>query len=684
MTSFPNSLTTTTQDGRNVLHHACAGNNRECAKCLVAAMGISGLCVEDKQLLTPLTLSVHLGHTNLAVEMCRTADVSNLAQLVSGLQSGAASRMTTVITENAGLAAYFEITRAKEEETKSNSHAAPEYSMKSFSKEAVEKPKATETLLPKCLEYRSAQAFTNLALYGTLTPEQVKEVLVGVATLGLHDWPPALSHCGIDLSVENIDGEGHDLLELTAQKGDDVLFRAVWKEYLQTTPKATHCHRLVRALCCVPSLRRCPAELLLAFGLALHELDGGLPPGAADPLLQSTGTSTALWAFATNQGLQPSRKGVIAAAAFCRPAVLQFVLSGGAGLDEDVRLGMLEKALESERKDNALVIVQHCWPDFAVRAREPKNTSLAQKMDAKVKSTKLKQFQADADAQEEVLNNPVLLQEVYQTDADNFFRKLLDRQMLPLKDGSFGVFSWLNARYADTARVKLPSYWNLETEDERGESGFGCLWGSVIRNPSKAPLIAASIGIELETLLCHFSFESVALKRSADPCSTVEDILKSCATDRAVAACVSGLCGAENISVSKWNAVLKFPNVETAVPTMVDAVVNEEDQVTLLMRLLPVPEATNLLDLALSSKSIVRALQKCDRLGRSPAHHLLEKRDAAEESTPEMTEAVHAILTDRLRKIVALCHLFSTSRIASDTPSLCWQRRPTTFQRWLF
>lgn len=644
-----------TLDLRIPLHYACLGNHEKTAsfllECMAPSLKKEAVLQKDKQSLSPFSLAVSLGHVHLALLLCETAGIHTLEDAAS--EAAEEQEIFDLIAEVPVLVSYFEVEAINSDKVCTAHGSFQDVTLQEYTREKIVKrcqeESSKEALIEECIRLRDSEILKKVALYGSLTQKDIKKLLVAVAKFGLHDWPQTLSNCGVDVCVNDIDEKGNDLLYLSANlEEDEVLLKSVWAEYKRFTPASTHHSHLVRVLAASSFKRPITRSTLLSLfrGIAV-------PPavGEADVLLQDPMTSAQKWYFARSVGLRPSRTGAISGASKCRPSVLLRVLNEGVGLQEEVQLNMLLEALTSHRLDNAYSILNTLWPDFLLKVKEKENAALASTVQKMVSRCQITEFKKDIEEQEVVLKHAVMLQETNASSGQQFFQKLKARQFLPLKNGMFGVYSWLLAH--DTEKFQCP--WVPEIEDDQGMNGYMCSCKFLCENPTLVAEVASSIGVPVECLINHPAFTTSLQFYSSSPFNIIEQIMNSCPTRAVVAACISSIAQLQGRSPAMWSRLVRqAPALLREIQHILDYVVSS-DGVTVLMRLLPLPEAGDIIEFAFASKSIVTALKLRDRYGGSAAHHLVSLDGANTTGKASLhQDALNSIVTQRLQKALAL------------------------------
>lgn len=653
--SYPEGHFDSTADMRIPLHYACVGNHERAAQLLLECMEPPerklAVLQKDKQLFSPFSLAVSLGHVHLALLLCETAGIHTIEDAASTATEE--KEILNVIGDVPVLASYFGVNSVNITNNEGGHAAFQDVTLLDYTRERItqrcQDEGSKKQLIEDCIRLREPEFLKRVALYGSLTKEDVKRLLIAVASYGLHDWPETLSNCGVDVCIKDLDERGNDLLYLSAHLvEDEVLLKSVWAEYKRFMPPSTHYSHLVRALAASSFKRPVTRNTLLGL---FRGVSGPPLLGEADVLLQDPKTNVQKWNFARSVGLRPSRNGAIAGASKCRPSVLLRVLSEGVGLQEEVQLNMLLEALTAGRVDNVYSILNALWPDFIIKEKESENASLAANVQKMISRLQLPDFRKDVEQQEVVLNHPVMLQEINATSSKQFFQKLVTRHFLPLKDGIFGVYSWLLAH--DTEKFECP--WSAEIEDDHGMNGYMCSCKFLCKNPSLVEKVASSIGVPVETLLNHQAFTTSLQMYTKSPFSIVEEIMNSCPTRPVVAACISSIAQLQGRSPAMWSKLgRQAPALFREIQRILDYVVSS-DGVTVLMRLLPLPEAGEIIEYAFSSKNIVAALQMRDRYGRSAAHHLISLAGTKTTGKGSLhQDTLNLIVTKRLRRALKL------------------------------
>lgn len=680
--AYPDGLFACTSDQRLPLHYACLGNHEGTAAFLIDSLPQADrkrcLLHNDTQGMSPLTLSISLGHVHLCLLLCESAGIHQIEDACWTEEEE--NRLRKLVAEVPVLASFFNAEMASW--SSGETHVAfQDVTVAEFTKEKVIERCRTqelkEELLDECIRLRDAECLKRVALFGSLSEDNIKYLLVAVARYGLHTWPAVLTSCGVDVCIENIDGSGSNLLYLSAKlEEDEKLLRSVWKEYMRFTPPSSHYGQLVTVLLASALKRYSTRRTIYTL---CNEINGSPTIGEADVLLQTPSTSVSKWSFARSLGLLPSSKGVISGAGKCRPTVLQLVLSESVGLQEEVRLKMLQEALKAKRMDNAYTILSNAWPSFRVKARDAANSSLALSTQALIDRSNFPLFQKDLEEQDMVLKNFMMIKETNASNGEEFFQKLILRQFLPLKTRKFGVYAWLLTN--GTQKFHFP--WDAEIEDENGASGFMCSCQVLCEVPSQVQEVAASIGVSVDDLLLHPSFTPAIQQYSGSALGVLEQILRACPTPGVVAATLSTVAQLRDRTVITWNRLLhKSPAVLQELDNVLDTVVSQ-DGATVLMRLMPLPEATEMIDYIFQSPSIVNGLAIRDRYGRSTAHHLVALTGTPTPSNHAlMRDAVNSIVTERLQGILFLCPplihqqerqgytIFSLAAKMNNTPTL--------------
>eukprot|EP00796_Vickermania_ingenoplastis_P009725 gene9725-6813_t len=650
---FPENLFDTSTDDRIALHFACLRNNVQCAALLMERMTLAerqkALLRKDLRMATPFSLSLSLGHINLVLLLCEKAQTQDVNYLVRS--SRERKRVEQIVSEIPLLASYFG--RCTENTIKNVcGFTFEDVALSEFSKEKIiQRSPSSATrvsLLEECIRLRDPRFIKRVALYGSLNIGEVKQILVAVAEFGLHEWPQTLSSCGIDVCMDDIDGHLHNLLYLCARiEEDDALLKAVWKEFLRFTPLTTHYSHIVNVLAATPMKRFSTKRTIRAM---LREVQAVPRLGDADKLLETSFTSAKKFTFARSLGLQPSREGIIRGSATCRPTVIRKILSEGYGLQEDVQLAMLKSSLMVDRIDNAYTILLVLWPTFQIRARDPSNYSEAVSLQELVNRYNFRCFQRSLEEQEKALSDRLMLQDVVASNVA-FFKGLEARKFYPMKNGNFSVYSWLLTN--GTKKYECP--WDPSIEDEREMNGFDCACKRLCENPEEVKRVSASIGVPVQALLNHPSFLNSLEMLCDAPLIVLTRILNCCSDPPVIAACLSTLSLLKDCDGGIWDWLLKnVLSVSQELENLLDTVVSV-DGVTLLMRLMPIPEAGSLIEIAFRSSKIVTALKMRDRYGRSTAHHLVR---AASSPTPENNESINirlsVVVKERLQYLISL------------------------------
>lgn len=644
-----------TSDLRIPLHYACLGNHERAAQllleCLTGEERRMAVLQKDTQSFSPFSLAISLGHVHLALLLCETAGIHTIADAASSVEEE--REILDLIADVPVLASYFGVDSIDTMSASTSHVAFQDVTLLDYTKEKIaqrcQEQISKEKLIEDCIRVRELEFLKRVALYGSLTQDDIKTILIAVAKYGLHDWPETLSNCGVDVCIKDLDGRGNDLLYLCANlEEDEVLLKSVWAEYKRFMPPSTHYSHLVRALAASSFKRQVTRNTLLGL---FRGVSGPPAVGEADVLLQDPMTSVQKWNFARSVGLRLSRKGAISGASKCRPSVLLRVLSEDVGLQEEVQLSMLLEALTDRRMDNAYIILNTLWPDFVIKEKEKENASLAATVQKMVSRFQLSEFRKDVEQQEVVLKHAVMLQEINASSGKEFFQKLKTRYFLPLKDGTFGVYSWLLAR--DTEKFCCP--WSADIEDDHGMNGYMCSCKFLCTNPTLVEKVASSIGVSVEALLNHPAFTTSLQLYSKSPFNIVEDIINSCPTRPVVAACISSIAQLQGRSPAMWSKLgRQAPALLREIQHILDYVVSS-DGVTVLMRLLPLPEAGEIIEYAFASKQIVTALQKRDRYGRSAAHHLVSLAGTKTTGKGSLfQDTLNSIVTKRLRRALKL------------------------------
>lgn len=641
-----------TTEERTPLHEACYRHHTECAICILQSLPadkrVMALSTEDKMNLSPFMLALFVGHWRLALTLCETAGVRQLNNLTDGLSKERRAKVEHAVRKVPLLSAFLKANSGTEVKETVPEATTPFGFAREKIVESSSTPEGREQLIRSCILMRDAGCLKRLALYGSLSTAEVRRLLMAVVKFGLLDWPPTLSNCGIDVCIASVDGKGNSLLSLAAGCEDAALFRVVWTEFARFVPKERYYHHLVIAL---RSLTLKSTDMWEAMAEILQGIEDNPKEGAADPLLESPTTTAAQWTFARHFRLQPSTQGIIKGAGTCRPTIIQSLLGEGLGRQEDVQLQMLKEALRCHRKDNALTILMNSWPNFDVRPSSMTNKLLAATVQELVVKEKMSSFKKILEEQEEVLQCPLRLQEVSASAGKRFFDHLVDRQFYAMENHFFGVYAWLLSN--STEKFKCP--WDPNIEDERGTNGYVCSCRSVCVSPSNVKKIAESIGVSVDDLLLHPSF-STSLRMCASPVLVAQKILEVHCTSTAVAACLSSLVDLPECTFAMWNSLLdSVPCIAEKLQSILHIVVGAQDQVTLLMKILPLPEASKIVDVALDSPLIGEALKMRDRYGRSAAHHLMSHTFSKRHRVcPPLKESIAFILCERLRRVISI------------------------------